>query len=194
MLWTLGASTVVIWRRWTSDTRPSGWSMKMSTPARPATASIAAEPVSPLVAPTIGQVLVGAGQEALEQQPEQLQRDVLERERRAVEQFEQPVIAGRAGRAASPRRGEAAIGLRRTAPAVRRASARRRRTAPSPRPRCRHRTGPRSAGDLVAGQRRPGFGQVQPAVAGEPGERRRRGNRGSGAVAAGADVAHGARG
>jgi hypothetical protein len=36
--------------------------------------------------------LVGAGEELLEQQPEQLERDVLEGERRAVEQLEQPVL------------------------------------------------------------------------------------------------------
>ena len=37
-----GARTVVIWRRWTSLTRPLGWSMKISIRSRPATASIAA--------------------------------------------------------------------------------------------------------------------------------------------------------
>ena len=53
MLCTFGAMMVVIWRRWTSLTRPLGWSMKISTRSRPATALIAALPVSPLVAPTI---------------------------------------------------------------------------------------------------------------------------------------------
>ena len=51
--WTLASVGVVIWRRWTSETRPSGKRMKTSTPALPRNASIAAEPVSPLVAPTM---------------------------------------------------------------------------------------------------------------------------------------------
>src|SRR5208282_4532645 len=49
----LGASTVVIWRRCTSEMRPWGWRMKMSMAWRPLQASIAAEPVSPEVAPTM---------------------------------------------------------------------------------------------------------------------------------------------
>jgi hypothetical protein len=55
----------------------------MSTLARPASASIAAEPVSPLVA---------VGEETLEQQAEQLQRDILERQCRPMEQLQQPVL------------------------------------------------------------------------------------------------------
>jgi hypothetical protein len=65
--------------------------MKMSTLARPATASIAALPVSPLVAPTMVSDLVGR-QEFLEQQAQQLQRHVLERQRGAVEQLQQPLL------------------------------------------------------------------------------------------------------
>jgi hypothetical protein len=53
MQWTFGASTVVIWRRWTSDTRPFGNRMKTSIDGRSRQASIAAEPVSPEVAPTM---------------------------------------------------------------------------------------------------------------------------------------------
>jgi hypothetical protein len=52
-LWTLGASTVVICRRCTSLVRPAGCRITMSTFSRPRQASIAAEPVSPLVAPTM---------------------------------------------------------------------------------------------------------------------------------------------
>ena len=44
---------VVIWRRCTSDTRPCGNRMKTSTFASPRNASSAADPVSPLVAPTM---------------------------------------------------------------------------------------------------------------------------------------------
>ena len=53
MLWTLASSTVVICRRCTSEVRPSGWRMKMSVVSRPRNASMAAEPVSPEVAPTM---------------------------------------------------------------------------------------------------------------------------------------------
>ena len=53
MLWTLLDSTVVICRRCTSDVRPFGCRMKMSIASRSRQASIAAEPVSPEVAPTM---------------------------------------------------------------------------------------------------------------------------------------------
>ena len=53
MLWTLGDSTVVICRRCTSEVRPFGCMMKMSMASRSRQASIAAEPVSPEVAPTM---------------------------------------------------------------------------------------------------------------------------------------------
>ncbi len=52
-LWTLAAVTVVICRRWTSDTRPAGCRITIRIRSRPAQALIAAEPVSPEVAPTI---------------------------------------------------------------------------------------------------------------------------------------------
>ena len=39
-----------------------------------------------------GQVIVTARQEAFEQLSQQLQRDILERQGRAVEQFEQPML------------------------------------------------------------------------------------------------------
>ena len=50
-LWTLFESTVVIWRRCTSEMRSLGCSMKMSMASRSRQASMAAEPVSPEVAP-----------------------------------------------------------------------------------------------------------------------------------------------
>ncbi len=49
----LGESTVVICRRCTSLVRPSGWRITTSSAWRSRQASMAAEPVSPLVAPTI---------------------------------------------------------------------------------------------------------------------------------------------
>ena len=52
-LWTLGESTVVICRRWISLTRPWGCSITISMPARPLVDSMAADPVSPEVAPMI---------------------------------------------------------------------------------------------------------------------------------------------
>ena len=64
----------------------------MSTRSRPAHASMAAEPVSPEVAPTIVTRLSRCGQHMIEQAPEHLHRQVLEGQRRTVEQFlhEQP--------------------------------------------------------------------------------------------------------
>ena len=53
MLSTLGASTVVICRRCTALVRPAGCRMAMSTRSRSRHASMAAEPVSPEVAPTM---------------------------------------------------------------------------------------------------------------------------------------------
>ena len=53
MLATFGAATVVICRRCTSLVRSCGCRMAISMRSRPAQASIAAEPVSPEVAPTI---------------------------------------------------------------------------------------------------------------------------------------------
>ena len=47
----LAEFTVLIWRRCTSETRPSGNRMKMSTRCRSRQASMAADPVSPEVAP-----------------------------------------------------------------------------------------------------------------------------------------------
>ncbi len=51
--WTFGASTVVIIRRCTSETRPSGKRITTSTWSSPLKASMAAPPVSPEVAPTM---------------------------------------------------------------------------------------------------------------------------------------------
>ena len=59
----------------------------MSTRSRPAQASIAAEPVSPEVAPTIVTRCVALRQHMVEQAAEHLHRHVLEGERRAVEQL-----------------------------------------------------------------------------------------------------------
>ena len=59
----------------------------MSMRSRPTPASIAAEPVSPEVAPTIVTRASRVRQHMVEQPAEKLQRHVLERERRAVEQF-----------------------------------------------------------------------------------------------------------
>ena len=88
-LCTLGASTVVIWRRCTSLTRPCGNSMKMSMVLRSRTASMAAEPVSPEVAPTMVACWCRGRQRVVEHAAQQLQRHVLEGERRAVEQLQQ---------------------------------------------------------------------------------------------------------
>ena len=59
----------------------------MSMRSRPAQASIAAEPVSPEVAPTIVTRASRVRQDMVEQAAEKLQRHVLEGERRTVEQL-----------------------------------------------------------------------------------------------------------
>ena len=64
----------------------------MSTLSRSGTASIAAEPVSPDVAPTIVTRSPRAAEHVVEQPADELQGDVLERQRRPVEQLEQPVV------------------------------------------------------------------------------------------------------
>ena len=66
--------------------------MKTSTPARPRKASIAAEPVSPLVAPTMVSRRPDRFRLASKSCADQLHRHVLEGERRPVEELEQPVV------------------------------------------------------------------------------------------------------
>ena len=58
----------------------------------PRTASIAADPVSPLVRADDHHVLVALGEHVLEEPPDELQRDVLERQGRPVEQLLQPLV------------------------------------------------------------------------------------------------------
>ena len=122
-------------------------------------------------------------EEPFEQQPEQLQRDILERQRRAVEQLEQPVALIELDQRRHRGVREAAIGLRRTARAVVLASS----ASPTNGAITAHRgidigqaaPAPRSRrGDRL----RPAFGQIEPAVAGEAGERDAPRNRATGAL------------
>ena len=69
--------------------RPCGDSMKTSMPRLPRIAYSAAQPVSPDVAPRMLSVPPLARQHVLEQVAEELQRDVLERERRSVRHAQQ---------------------------------------------------------------------------------------------------------
>ena len=87
MLPTFGAATVVICRRCTSLMRSCGCRNAISTRSRPAQASIAAEPVSPEVAPTIVTRASRAASTWSNRRPSKLQRHVLEGQRRAVEQL-----------------------------------------------------------------------------------------------------------
>jgi hypothetical protein len=66
--------------------------MKTETASRPRKASIAADPVSPDVAPTIVTRSPRARQRRLEQLADELHREVLEGQRRPVEQLEQEVV------------------------------------------------------------------------------------------------------
>ena len=83
---------MVICRRCTSLTRPAGCNITNSMPSRPRHASIAAEPVSPDVAPTIVTVLACAFKFVFEESTNELKGDILERQSRAPEQFEQVLV------------------------------------------------------------------------------------------------------
>ena len=156
-------STVVIWRRCTSDTRPRGCRITMSIASRSRHASMAAEPVSPEVAPTMVTRVAAARELVVEQPADELQRDVLERQRGPVEQLEQP----RCRRPGRHERRHVGVGERRGYRVRRRrwpskVVARRwcpRRTATSPRRR-RRRTGVPTGARLspAPSQRRPGSG------------------------------------
>ena len=74
----------------------------MSTCSHPATASIAAEPVSPLVAPTIVTRSPTLGEHVIEHPADELQRDVLEGQRGPVEQLVQPLPVVESAPAAPP--------------------------------------------------------------------------------------------
>ena len=60
--------------------------------SRPRNASIAAEPVSPEVAPTIVARLAALGEDMVHEAGEELHRHVLEGERRAVEQLQHEMV------------------------------------------------------------------------------------------------------
>ena len=61
----------------------------MSVLSRPRKASIAAEPVSPEVAPTMVARVAAFGEDVVHEPRQELHRHVLEGQRRAVEQLEQ---------------------------------------------------------------------------------------------------------
>ncbi len=111
-----------------------------------------------------GKVAVGAGQELLEQQAEQLERDILERERGAVEQFEQEMAVVELDERSHRVMAEPAIGARaQFAQLVFAEAARDERGHDADGGfdigEARH------VGDLVGGEARPCDGNVQPAVA-----------------------------
>ena len=131
-------------RRWTSEIRPSGKSATRRTCARPAKASTAAPPVSPEVAQTMVSGPPSRGQRVVVEAGQELHGDVLEGQRRAVEQLEQEAVRARAGAAASTAGwSKAGVGLgadRRAASAGR---SRRRRSGRGCRRRPRRRAGRR---------------------------------------------------
>ncbi len=94
MLSTFGAWTVVIWRRCTGETRPSGCSMAMRIWPLPAKAWTAAAPVSPEVAPTMVTCCATPRQDLVEHRGQELHREVLEGQGRPMEQLEQPLVGG----------------------------------------------------------------------------------------------------
>ena len=134
------------------------------------------------------QAVVAAREELLEQPAEQLQRDVLERERRAVEQLEQPVPLVELPERGDRGVGEAAVGLGAELAQLVLGQA----VADERQHDARGELGvgqPGQRGDLALREARPLARQVEPAVGGEAGERdafeiERRG------AAAGGDVVH----
>ncbi len=142
----------------------------MSIRSRPATASIAAEPVSPEVAPTIVSRSSLRGKERLEQAAEQLQRDVLERQRRAVEQFQQPVLLVELHQRRHRIMGEAAIGRAGT---DRSSSSSRQAVADEGQHHLHRQFGigqARHRGDLFCRKARPFRRHIEPAIGGQAGQ------------------------
>ena len=90
---TLGSRAVVIMRRCTSETRPRGNRMMASMRLEPRNASMAAPPVSPEVAPTMVARSPRCAEHAIHQARQQLHGDVLEGQRRPVEQLQHPQVA-----------------------------------------------------------------------------------------------------
>ena len=136
-----------------------------------------------------GGALAARRQRVIHQPRQQLHGDVLEGERRAVEQLEQEGRRRRTGRAAPPPDAGTCRRLRARAATDPPPRWCRRRTAGSPRPPPRHRAGRQSRRWSRAERLRPGLRHIEAAVAGEPRERdiheaERRG------LAAGGDVAH----
>ena len=84
-----GSSSAYICACWNALIRPCGDSMNTAMPRLPRIAYSAELPVSPDVAPRMLRRRVAVAQHVLEQVAEQLQRDVLERERRPVRQAQQ---------------------------------------------------------------------------------------------------------
>ena len=85
-LWMLASCRLNICACWNGLMRPFGLSMKTRMPRLPRIAYSAALPVSPEVAPRMFSDLTAPRQLVLEQRAEQLHRDVLEGQRRAVRQ------------------------------------------------------------------------------------------------------------
>ena len=134
------------------------------------------------------QVAVRLAEELLEQQSQQLQRDVLERQRRAVEQLEQPVLLVELHQRGDRLVREAAIGLRGQLEQAlgRQAIAHERLHDPL----CQFGIGqPGQRGDLGLAEAWPFARHVKPAVGGKPGKRGI-GEIERGRAAAGADVVH----
>ena len=145
--------------------------MKMSIASRSRQASIAAEPVSPEVAPTMVTRSPRFASTWSNSRPEQLQRHVLEGQRGPVEQLHQPgavieLLQRRHGRVA-----EAGIGVADQAGELRLARSARRETAVMTFTARSTYESPRISPQFVMRECRPGFGHIQPAVAGQTGQK-----------------------
>ena len=141
--------------------------MATFTRSRPAKASIAADPVSPGSGADDRDALIAFGEHVLEQPPEQLHRHVLEGERRAVEQLLYPEPRLQLHERSDRGMVEAGVGV----PAHRLEGAKGNGRADEglDQPRREFRIRQAAHGPPVAGREvRPGLGNVEPAIFGEP--------------------------
>ncbi len=109
-LWMFCDPTVVIWRRCTSEILPRGCNTTASIDGRSRNASIAAEPVSPEVATTTVTRSPRRDRTVSRGSPQESHCVVLERQRRAPEEFEHMEI-GQLGDGSDVRMTEIGVGV-----------------------------------------------------------------------------------
>ena len=111
MLCTLGASTVVICRRCTSETRPAGWRMNDVDRGAVAEGLDGGRAGVARRGPDDGDPLAPTGELVVEEAPDQLQGDVLERQGGPVEDLGQPHAVAEVGEGHDVGRVEGGVGV-----------------------------------------------------------------------------------